>query len=87
MTLPLTEEQEMLSRSVAEFVADRASLAQFRVWRERTHETAFDPALWREIAEMGWCGIAIDETYGGLGLGYSGLALVTDDACQVMQRC
>jgi alkylation response protein AidB-like acyl-CoA dehydrogenase len=78
MTLPLTEEQEMLSRSVAEFVADRASLAQFRVWRERTHETAFDPALWREIAEMGWCGIAIDETYGGSGLGYSGLALVLE---------
>lgn len=78
MTLPLTEEQEMLSRSVAEFVADRASLAQFRAWRDRTTETAFDSALWREIAEMGWCGIAIDEAYGGSALGYSGLALVLE---------
>jgi alkylation response protein AidB-like acyl-CoA dehydrogenase len=78
MTLPLTEEQEMLSRSVAEFVADRASIAQFRAWRERTTEAAFDAALWREIAEMGWCGIAIDEAYGGSGLGYSGLALVLE---------
>lgn len=78
MTLPLTEEQDMLSRSVAEFVSDRASLAQFRAWRDRTTDTAFDPALWREIAEMGWCGIAIDEAHGGLGLGYSGLALVLE---------
>jgi len=78
MTLPLTEEQEMLSRSVAEFVADRASITQFRAWRDRTTETAFDSALWREIAEMGWCGIAIDEAYGGSALGYSGLALVLE---------
>ena len=78
MTLPLTEEQDMLSRSVAEFVADRASLAQFRQWRERTNETAFDSALWREIAEMGWCGIALDDEYGGSGLGLSGLGLVLE---------
>jgi len=78
MTLPLTEEQDMLSRSVAEFVADRASLAQFRSWRERTTETAFDPTLWREIAEMGWCGIALDEAHGGPGLGFSGLGLVLE---------
>jgi acyl-CoA dehydrogenase len=78
MTLPLTGEQDMLSRSVAEFVADRASLAQFRSWRERTTETAFDPTLWREIAEMGWCGIALDEAHGGSGLGFSGLGLVLE---------
>lgn len=78
MTLPLTEEQDMLSRSVAEFVADRASLAQFRSWRERTTETAFDPTLWREIAEMGWCGIALDDAHGGSGLGFSGLGLVLE---------
>ncbi|MBM4216971.1 MAG: acyl-CoA dehydrogenase [Gammaproteobacteria bacterium] len=78
MTLSLTEEQDMLSRSVAEFVADRASLAQFRSWRERTTGTAFDPTLWREIAEMGWCGIALDEAHGGSGLGFSGLGLVLE---------
>ena len=78
MTLPLTEEQDMLSRSVSEFVADRASLGQFRQWRERTTEIAFDPVLWREIAEMGWCGIALDEAHGGSGLGLSGLGLVLE---------
>jgi acyl-CoA dehydrogenase len=78
MTLPLTEEQDMLSRSVAEFVADRASLVQFREWRERTTETAFDATLWREIAEMGWCGIALDEEHGGSGLGFSELGIVLE---------
>jgi alkylation response protein AidB-like acyl-CoA dehydrogenase len=78
MTLPLNEEQDMLSRSVAEFVADRASLVQFREWRERTTETAFDATLWREIAEMGWCGITLDEEHGGSGLGFSGLGIVLE---------
>jgi alkylation response protein AidB-like acyl-CoA dehydrogenase len=76
MPLSLTEEQEMLSRSAAEFLADRASLAQFRVWRERTHEQAFDPELWREIVGMGWPGIALSESQGGAGLGFAGLGIV-----------
>jgi alkylation response protein AidB-like acyl-CoA dehydrogenase len=32
-------------------------------------ETAFDPALWKKIAEQGWCGIIFPEEYDGLGLG------------------
>ena len=78
MPLALTEEQEMLSRSAAEFLADRASLAQFRTWRERSHQQAFDPELWREIAGMGWPGIAIGEEQGGAGLGLAGLGVVLE---------
>ena len=78
MPLLLTEEQEMLRRSATDFLADRASLVQFRVWRERTHEQAFDPELWREIVGMGWPGIAISESQGGAGLGFAGLGIVLE---------
>lgn len=78
MPLKLTEEQEMLSRSAAEFLADRASIAQFRLWRERTTQTAFDAELWREIVGMGWPGIAISEQQGGAGLGLAGLGVVLE---------
>jgi len=78
MPLTLTEEQDMLSRSAAEFLADRASIAQFRVWRERSRECAFDAELWREIALMGWPGIAISESLGGAGLGLAGLGVVLE---------
>jgi alkylation response protein AidB-like acyl-CoA dehydrogenase len=31
--------------------------------------TGHDPALWREIAALGWCGLCVPEAQGGLGLG------------------
>ena len=31
-------------------------------------ETGFDPNVWQKITELGWLGIALPETYGGVGL-------------------
>jgi acyl-CoA dehydrogenase len=31
-------------------------------------ETGFDAALWQEMSDLGWMGIAIPEAYGGIGL-------------------
>ncbi len=39
-----------------------------------------DPALWREMAAMGWAGILVPEEYGGAGLGYVGLGVVLEEA-------
>ncbi|MHA7814933.1 MAG: acyl-CoA dehydrogenase family protein [Pseudohaliea sp.] len=80
MTLVLNEEQLMLRDAAAGFLADRASVAQLRALRDRGDETGYDPATWREMVEMGWAGIAIDEAYGGLGYGYTGLGVVLEQA-------
>ena len=32
-------------------------------------DTGFNPGVWQEIAELGWLGIGIPDTYGGIGLG------------------
>ena len=78
MTLVLTEEQQMLRDSAAGFLAGKAGPAQLRALRDSDDELAFDPAVWREMAGMGWASIAIPEAYGGLGYGYTGLGVVLE---------
>ena len=36
--------------------------------------TGHDPALWLELAALGWCGLTVPEAPGGLGLGLRVLA-------------
>jgi len=78
VALVLNEEQLMLRESAAGFLADKATVVHLRALRDSESETCFDDAVWREMAQMGWAGIAIPENYGGLGYGYTGLGLVLE---------
>ncbi len=80
MALVLTEEQVMLKESAAGLLADKAGIAQLRALRDADDELGFSREVWREIAGMGWPGIAIPEAYDGLGYGYTGLGLVLEQA-------
>ena len=40
----------------------------------------FDAELWKQLAESGLLGIAIDEEYGGMGFGYETLGLLLEEA-------
>jgi acyl-CoA dehydrogenase len=68
----------MLKDSAAGFLAEKATVAHVRALRDAQDEHGFDADVWQEIAEMGWAGIAIDEAYGGLGYGYTGLGIVLE---------
>jgi len=78
MALVLNEEQVMLKDAAAGFLAEKASLAQLRSLRDSEDELGFSQDVWREMADMGWAGIAIPEEFGGLGYGYTGLGLVLE---------
>ncbi|MCB1842795.1 MAG: acyl-CoA dehydrogenase family protein [Halioglobus sp.] len=78
MALVLNEEQVMLRDAAAGFLAEKASVAQLRALRDSGSERGFDPAVWRDMVDMGWAGIAIPEEFGGLGYGYTGLGLVLE---------
>jgi alkylation response protein AidB-like acyl-CoA dehydrogenase len=80
MALVLNEEQVMLKDAAAGFLAEKATVAHLRSLRDSDDERGYDPAVWREMAEMGWAGIAIPEEFGGLGYGYTGLGLVLEQA-------
>lgn len=80
MALVLNEEQAMLKEAAAGFLAEKASVAQLRELRDSGDEQGFSSDVWREMAQMGWAGIAIPEEFGGLGYGYTGLGLVLEQA-------
>lgn len=77
MALVLNEEQTMLKDSAAGFLAEKATVANLRELRD-AGDAGYSDEVWKEIAAMGWAGIAVEEDYGGLGYGYTGLGIVLE---------
>lgn len=71
-----SEHAILLKDSVTDFVARATDLKRVRALRGSTHE--YDRAIWKQMAELGWLGIQIPETYGGMGLGLSETAIVAE---------
>lgn len=61
--LTLTDEQTMLAQSVARFVADKAG----GVPPAGSFAAGYDPALWQQIADLGWLAAGVTEAAGGFG--------------------
>ena len=79
MNLVLTEDQRLIRDSAESFLADVSTSAAVRAASEG--ERGYDEAVWTRIAtELGWCGIAVPEAEGGLGLGDVELALIQEQA-------
>lgn len=79
MELSLSLEQEMIRDTAREFLDARSdSAAVRRVVDAEDSAPGHDPELWREIAELGWCGIALPEEAGGAGLGAPELVLLME---------
>jgi alkylation response protein AidB-like acyl-CoA dehydrogenase len=77
MAFVLTEEQELLQRTTREFVTGRSSLKRIRELRDAGATYSRD--LWKEMAELGWVGLLLPETYGGAGLGYADMMVVMEE--------
>jgi alkylation response protein AidB-like acyl-CoA dehydrogenase len=78
MQLVLTEDQELIGKTAADFVAQRSPIARFRALRDAKDPKGYTPALWKEMAELGWLGIPFPESVGGAGLGLADLAVVLE---------
>ncbi|HNG79372.1 MAG TPA: acyl-CoA dehydrogenase family protein [Burkholderiaceae bacterium] len=80
MDFSLTEDQQLIRDTAADFLADAASSAALRAAIARSEAGAgcgHDEALWARLAaELGWCATAIPEVHGGLGLGTVELVLL-----------
>ena len=63
----LTEEMELIRSTAGEFLDDRVSVETVR--ELMMSEDGFDMGIWKEIADLGWTGLAIDEEFGGSGYG------------------
>ena len=67
-SLDFTDEQAMILDSARQFCAARSGVAAVRALLGS--ESGFDPDVWRQMAELGWLGLAVPEAYGGSGLGF-----------------
>ncbi len=79
MALILNEEQNMLKDAAKAFLADRAPVAELRRLRDTNDATGFSPEVWKDMADMGWAGIAVSEDNGGLGFGYVGAGILCEE--------
>lgn len=70
------EQLRLLSDSVAAFAAGRLPLARARRMRGALPE--FDAAMIAELAGQGWTGLLIEESCGGLDLGFAEAAAVVE---------
>jgi alkylation response protein AidB-like acyl-CoA dehydrogenase len=76
MDFGLTDDQREIQRTARDLLAERA-----RPERVREHAEAgtVDRALWQELCELGWPGIAISEEHGGQGLGRIELSILCEE--------
>jgi alkylation response protein AidB-like acyl-CoA dehydrogenase len=74
----LTEEQSMLRDAARDWASERSPVAVLRRVRDEALPLGYDPALWREMAEMGWAGVIVPEAYGGVDMGLQALGLILE---------
>lgn len=72
-----TEEHEVLRDSARRFLNERCPIEAVR--RLSKDPVGHDPALWKDIANLGWTGLIVPEEYGGAGLGMLHEALLLEE--------
>jgi alkylation response protein AidB-like acyl-CoA dehydrogenase len=76
MNFGFDDEQQEIKRTAREFLSARFPPEKVR---ELAEAESYDDALWEEIRELGWPGIAIPEEHGGQGLGMVELAILSEE--------
>jgi len=68
----LSEDERMMRDAARAYAAGRLAPRVVAAWRDE----ATDPAIFREMGEMGLLGVTVPEAYGGLGSSYVAYGLV-----------
>jgi alkylation response protein AidB-like acyl-CoA dehydrogenase len=76
MSTALTEEHQELARVARSFLEAHQARAEARARLEAPSDRL--PAFWKEMAELGWMGLHVDEAHGGQGFGLPELSIVLD---------
>lgn len=77
-----SEDETMLRDAARGFLADAAPVSHLRALRDagQTH----DPALWRDMATMGWAGVLVPEDAGGADMGHRAAAILAEEMGSVL---
>jgi alkylation response protein AidB-like acyl-CoA dehydrogenase len=79
MDFDFSQEQRQLKDEARRFLSARCPLSLVRATLAEDAERRAWRALFKEIAELGWCGTAIPEANGGHGLGYVELCAIAEE--------
>jgi alkylation response protein AidB-like acyl-CoA dehydrogenase len=76
MDFGFSDDQREIKRTARDLLTERAGAERVRALAEAQR---VDDALWRELCELGWPGIALAEEHGGQGLGTVELAILAEE--------
>ena len=76
MNFDFTDDQQAIKRTAKDLLADRFKPERVR---ELAEAKAYDDDAWKEMCEIGWAGIFIDEAHGGQELGTVELIILLEE--------
>jgi len=76
MNFDFSDDQQAIKRTAKELLAERFKLERVR---ELAEAGGYHDEAWREMCELGWAGIFVEERYGGQGLGLVELAILCEE--------
>jgi alkylation response protein AidB-like acyl-CoA dehydrogenase len=76
MNFDFTDDQQAIKRTAHELLAARFKPERVR---ELAEAETYDDDAWKEMSELGWAGIFIDEEHGGQGLGIVELVILMEE--------
>ena len=77
-----SEEEQMLKNVARDFLETEISTAMVR--EMELDDLGYPPSLWKQMADLGWLGLALPEQYGGQGLPLTYLGLILQEAGRVL---
>jgi alkylation response protein AidB-like acyl-CoA dehydrogenase len=80
MGLVLTEEQMLLKDTAAQFFQEKLPVANLRNLRDEKNAAGFDKDIWKEMANLGFAGVLVPESYGGTEFGPVGLGIILEQS-------
>ena len=76
--LVLTEEEQMVRESAADFLAGQAGADALREIRDSENPLGYSADTWQQMIELGWPAILVPEEQGGLGFSHAAMGQIME---------
>jgi alkylation response protein AidB-like acyl-CoA dehydrogenase len=76
MNFDFSDDQQAIKRTAHELLENRFKLERIR---ELAEAGSYDDDAWKEVSQLGWPGIFVDEAHGGQGLGTVELVILMEE--------